>query len=56
MANPKNLDRCDRQWLENVRQSEKAEIERATRPHLCDAETKARLINSAIGFRITSNG
>ena len=44
LLNPKNLVRCDRQLLEKLRLLNKAEIQRATKPHLGDDEIKALLI------------
>jgi hypothetical protein len=44
LPKPKDLQRCDRQLLEKLRQLDKAEIARVTSPHLSDREIKALLI------------
>lgn len=41
LAHPKDLERCDRQLLEKLRQLDAAEIERVTKPHLEKARIKA---------------
>ena len=41
LENAKNLERCDRQLLEKLRQLDAAEVERKTKPHLTKGEIKA---------------
>jgi len=41
LARPKDLERCDRQLLEKLRQLDAAEVERVTKPHLDKSRIKA---------------
>lgn len=41
IAQPKDLERCDRQLLEKLRQLDAAEVRRVTKPHLDEAKIKA---------------
>jgi hypothetical protein len=41
IVHPKDLERCDRQLLEKLRQLDAAEVKRVTKPHLDEAKIKA---------------